>query len=70
VAVSYLALFLSYSYHFFPFFGRAHCSTGIARAAPTDRAVSFGSTSASTGIILVRVSPIVPLLFLFDGAFF
>jgi hypothetical protein len=31
---------------------------------------STGSTSASTGIILVRVSPLLPLLFLFDVAIF
>jgi hypothetical protein len=40
----------------------------MAEAAPTGRAASIASTSASTGIFFVRVSSLLLLLFLFDVA--
>jgi hypothetical protein len=54
VVVPNLALFLLYSYRFFPFLD-------MAGAAPTGRV-------ASTSIIILRVSPLLPLFFLFDVA--
>jgi hypothetical protein len=69
MAVPDLALFLQ----FLLLFGLARCSTVVAGAAPTGRVASTAATSANTGIILVRVSPLLlstPYSFICYSSFF